>query len=436
MKKGLINPVIGGSLQWRLHLKIVSSMETCETSSEIKEQCEGKLCCVLCAKNEEHIVNEEKISLHCLPGTDDDRREVWLGKIKQAKPDVLITDHTRLCNLHFEDNICDNDSVPTILCVDSIEQKDNAKDEKVDENLNTTESNLNNEDTEQPSCSTVLNNSQSEEKPETKLSLKEQLAQIPVCPSLSKEPVSVRLCAINTYITCALCGGYLYEASTITECMHTFCKTCIVRHIEKCLSCPTCDTEIHPTDPIVNIRHDSTIQDIVYRLLPNVAEEEQKEKKEYYEEHERKTGEKILPKLTLPPPLQLHLLLTVMTPSHSQYKGKRKLILEEVGDRSDGRLKNILIQILDGNMEDCPLLQVELDKKFLRVTCKATVGNIATFIRKKLQLEKFYHIDLYHPTTTAFHLVPANNSLEKVREQYYEGEDVIMELRYRITEDL
>lgn len=41
-------------------------------------------------------------------------------------------------------------------------------------------------------------------------------------------------------------------------------------------------------------------------------------------------------------------------------------------------------------------------------------------------LNDFLHavlqIDLYHPTTTAFHLVPANNSLEKVREQYYEGE--------------
>ncbi|XP_063433258.1 polycomb group RING finger protein 6-like [Mytilus trossulus] len=421
-------------------------METCETSSEIKEQCEGKLCCVLCAKNEEETVNEEKISLHCLPGTDDDRREEWLGKIKQAKPDVLISDHTRLCNLHFEDNICDNDSVPTKLCVDSIEQKDNSKDEKVDENLNTTESNLNKEeDTEQPSCSTVLNNSQSEEKPEPKLSLKEQLAQIPVCPSLSKEPVSVRLCAINTYITCALCGGYLYEASTITECMHTFCKTCIVRHIEKCLSCPTCDTEIHPTDPIVNIRHDSTIQDIVYRLLPNVAEEEQKREKEYYEEHERKTGEKILPKLTLPPPppttppAHSHdpFSFPVQRKKKAHSRGSRRQIRREIKKYFNTNFVSLQLEYEgDGNMEDCPLLQVELDKKFLRVTCKATVGNIATFIRKKLQLEKFYHIDLYHPTTTAFHLVPANNSLEKVREQYYEGEDVIMELRYRITEDL
>jgi hypothetical protein len=28
---------------------------------------------------------------------------------------------------------------------------------------------------------------------------------------------------LNQYLTCGLCKGYLYEASTITECMHT-CK--------------------------------------------------------------------------------------------------------------------------------------------------------------------------------------------------------------------
>lgn len=36
-------------------------------------------------------------------------------------------------------------------------------------------------------------------------------------------PVKLNINDLNKYLTCGLCSGYLYEASTITECMHT-CK--------------------------------------------------------------------------------------------------------------------------------------------------------------------------------------------------------------------
>lgn len=418
-----------------------------ESEESINLKNDGKQYCVLCSSWEGQVINEEKVVLYQIPEGENDkeRKEIWLEKIGQMKPGAVITENTRLCNLHFEDNICTNQSVPTKLFLEGMKNV-RVKEEKVDENLNNTENNFfNEEDVEQPSCSTAAGNSYSEEKPETKMSLKEQLAQLPVCPSLSKEPVTVTLCDINTYITCGLCGGYLYEASTITECMHTFCKTCLVRHIEKCLNCPTCDTQIHPTDPIVNIRHDCTIQDIVYRLLPNVAEEEQRREKEFYEEHEKRTGEKIVPKLTLPPPPPSTppagdhdpFSFPVQRTKKKSLKTNARQIRREVKKYFNTNFVSLQLEY-DGReeMEESPLLQVELDKKFLRVTSKATAGNIVTFIKKKLQLEKFYHVDLYHPTSTAYHLLPASNSLEKVREQYYGGEDVIMELRYKITEDL
>ena len=37
---------------------------------------------------------------------------------------------------------------------------------------------------------------------------------------------------LNDVITCRLCEGYLIDATTITECLHTFCKSCIVKHLE------------------------------------------------------------------------------------------------------------------------------------------------------------------------------------------------------------
>lgn len=36
-----------------------------------------------------------------------------------------------------------------------------------------------------------------------------------------ERPLTFDIVDLNQYLTCGLCKGYLYEASTITECMHT-----------------------------------------------------------------------------------------------------------------------------------------------------------------------------------------------------------------------
>ncbi|CAH3148014.1 unnamed protein product, partial [Porites evermanni] len=66
--------------------------------------------------------------------------------------------------------------------------------------------------------------------------------------------VKLPLVNLNQHITCKLCNGYLVDAATITECLHTFCKSCLVRHIELVNRCPTCNTVIHETQPLYNIR--------------------------------------------------------------------------------------------------------------------------------------------------------------------------------------
>lgn len=40
----------------------------------------------------------------------------------------------------------------------------------------------------------------------------------------TEEPVKVKLREINDNICCKLCCGYLVNASTITECLHSFCR--------------------------------------------------------------------------------------------------------------------------------------------------------------------------------------------------------------------
>ena len=41
-----------------------------------------------------------------------------------------------------------------------------------------------------------------------------------------------KLRTLNEMITCKICHGYLVDATTVTECLHTFCKSCIRDKIE------------------------------------------------------------------------------------------------------------------------------------------------------------------------------------------------------------
>lgn len=38
----------------------------------------------------------------------------------------------------------------------------------------------------------------------------------------------IKLCHINAHITCRLCDGYLIDATTVTECLHT-CRSLLTR---------------------------------------------------------------------------------------------------------------------------------------------------------------------------------------------------------------
>ena len=68
---------------------------------------------------------------------------------------------------------------------------------------------------------------------------------------------------LNEMITCKICRGYLVDATTVTECLHTFCKSCIVKHLEDNNTCPECEDVIHQSHPLDYIAYDRTLQDLV-----------------------------------------------------------------------------------------------------------------------------------------------------------------------------
>ena len=55
---------------------------------------------------------------------------------------------------------------------------------------------------------------------------------------------TINLRNLNEHIVCALCLGYYIEATTISECLHTFCKMCIVNYLRTNVFCPVCDVQV------------------------------------------------------------------------------------------------------------------------------------------------------------------------------------------------
>ncbi|XP_046846160.1 polycomb complex protein BMI-1-like isoform X2 [Xenia sp. Carnegie-2017] len=64
------------------------------------------------------------------------------------------------------------------------------------------------------------------------------------------------------------------------ECLHSFCKRCIVKFLETSCNCPVCHTEIHKTRPLLHVRPDPVLQDIVYKLVPSLYDDYHKAKQE------------------------------------------------------------------------------------------------------------------------------------------------------------
>ncbi|XP_022907092.2 uncharacterized protein [Onthophagus taurus] len=107
----------------------------------------------------------------------------------------------------------------------------------------------------------------------------------PMMPSVKKVPLN----SIKDQITCSLCKGYFIDATTIIECLHTFCRSCIVRYLETHKYCPVCDVLVHKTRPLTNIRPDKTMQDIVYKLVPRLYQEEMCRRRDFYISHPEAT---------------------------------------------------------------------------------------------------------------------------------------------------
>lgn len=93
---------------------------------------------------------------------------------------------------------------------------------------------------------------------------------------------------LNGLLTCSLCKGLYRDAHTVLECMHTFCKSCILVHfhnnnIRGSIQCPQCNVSLgmysHLTSKMI---YDRDLQSIVDKVYPEFILLEKEEEVQHY----------------------------------------------------------------------------------------------------------------------------------------------------------
>ncbi|XP_061297138.1 polycomb group RING finger protein 3-like isoform X2 [Pezoporus flaviventris] len=193
----------------------------------------------------------------------------------------------------------------------------------------------------------------------------------------------IKLWDINVHITCHLCNGYLIDATTVTECLHTFCRSCLVKYLEENNTCPTCRIVIHQSHPLQYVGHDRTMQDIVYKLVPGLQEAEIKKQREFYYKLGMEVPGDIKGEMcSAKQHLDSHRNVETK-PDENSNKETSEENQEEDDDyhRSDEQV-SICLECNSSKLRG-------LKRKWIRCSAQATVLHLKKFIAKKLNLSSF-----------------------------------------------
>jgi len=94
--------------------------------------------------------------------------------------------------------------------------------------------------------------------------------------------LDVAAASLNSHLVCRLCNGYYREPFTVTECFHTFCKSCIFATFHLgFLKCPTCQISLEP-DPYKVVISDRTMQELVEKLFPHLQAQDDEDEIQFY----------------------------------------------------------------------------------------------------------------------------------------------------------
>ncbi|CAF4980821.1 unnamed protein product, partial [Rotaria sp. Silwood1] len=196
---------------------------------------------------------------------------------------------------------------------------------------------------------------------------------------------------INEHLICHLCSGYLIDAWTINECLHSFCRSCIFSYFndnDDNTTCPVCSTVPHPANPLLGITKDCWLQQIVYKLVPSLFKREMCQRRIYYDSN----------------PESKIKLIEQYSKTLSSQMGCRE---EELGELSERCLfqqkhkynnkENIYIT-LEYNENDLKDFQPKTSIFFIECSSNMPINILKQYLKKVLPLSKRtrYQIDILY----------------------------------------
>lgn len=196
----------------------------------------------------------------------------------------------------------------------------------------------------------------------------------------SEEEESLPLNQFFPYIRCGLCCGFLIDATTITECLHTFCKSCIVKFFFYSNRCPTCSVVVHQTQPHYNIRPDRQLQDIVYKMVPFLEEMEKDQMCQFYKERG----------LDVPKPVSA--FASPPAPAAATTKKKKDAPPQALFTMPPELDVSLMLEFVGA--EEGVEHYKPLERRFVRVSGEATIRHVELFIRKKMELSPSCQVDV------------------------------------------
>ncbi|VDN03540.1 unnamed protein product [Thelazia callipaeda] len=87
---------------------------------------------------------------------------------------------------------------------------------------------------------------------------------------------------LNENLCCSSCKSYLIDAVTLTECLHSYCRACLLRDIEKneSYNCTKCGVSCGNDLGEAFVR-DDTLQKLVYKMVPDLYWQELHQRGEF-----------------------------------------------------------------------------------------------------------------------------------------------------------
>ncbi|KAL0130509.1 hypothetical protein PUN28_002263 [Cardiocondyla obscurior] len=233
---------------------------------------------------------------------------------------------------------------------------------------------------------------------------------------------------INPHLICLLCRGYLIDATTVVECLHSFCRSCILKYLNTAAHCPSCKHAINKAKP--NIKADKTLQEIVYKLVPGLYHKEMLKRREFYKKHPEhansatpeQRGEDVSGRLIFNPEDVVSLSLEYLPP------GADPLTILSTTDMDTNNSNSA--NTTNDNNSNCN--GNIASRRYLQCPALVTVAHLKKFIAMKYSVDVTrYSIEICHRRAT----LPENWTLMDVAYIYAWKRIAPMRFFYRVAQE-